>query len=221
MEGTQLVEFAPPELVPDYLALFGSAGRDVLDPVLTFGGDDASRTDVTAAAGGVMVLAMPTSRTFTFDYPADLESVAALLHDPDFLRKRCEAAGDRNVEINIQAIQDGVHMTVARERTMELPAIVKSIVSPTNRAVETTTWRRHDGAWQADYSLEVAGLPGKVSGHSELRSSPSGTHYTSTFEVTAKWPLIAKRIETAIADGFTEQLAINAERNAEALKGET
>lgn len=162
---------------------------------------------------------MPTSRTFTYDYPADPESVAALLHDPEFLRKRCEAAGDKNVEIHVEAIQDGVHMTVARERTMELPAIVRTIVSPTNRAVETTTWKRQGDSWRADYSLEVAGLPGKVCGQSTLAPTAAGTHYTSTFEVTAKWPLIAKKIEAAIADGFTEQLAINAARNAEALKG--
>jgi hypothetical protein len=176
---------------------------------------------VTVARSDDMVRAMPTSRTFTFDYLAAPDSVAALLHDPDFLRKRCEAAGDRNVEIHVEALADGVHMTVARERTMELPAIVRSVVSPTNRAVETTTWRRRDDAWHAEYSLEVSGLPGKVSGHSELRPTAGGTHYTSTFEVTAKWPLIAKRIEGAIADGFTEQLAINAERNAEALKSST
>jgi hypothetical protein len=161
---------------------------------------------------------MPTSRTFTFDYPADPESVAALLVDPAFLRRRCEAAGDKNVEIHVEARADGVHMTVARERTMDLPAIVRGIVKPTNRAVETTTWRRQGDSWRAEYSLEVAGLPGKVSGQSTLSPSASGTHYSSTFEVTAKWPLVAKRIESAIADGFTEQLAINAERNAEALK---
>jgi hypothetical protein len=163
-------------------------------------------------------MSMSTKRTFSFHYECSPEHVAALLRDPEFLRRRCEAAGDRNVTIELTAVQDGVHMTVARERTIVLPALVASFVSPTNRAVETTTWRRDGDRWQADYSLEVDGLPGKVSGHSTLTATESGTHYESTFEVSARFPLIARKLEGLIADGFTEQLAINAERNAEALK---
>jgi hypothetical protein len=161
---------------------------------------------------------MPTKRTFSFDYNCSVETVAALLHDANFLRSRCEAAGDQNVDIQIEKTPDGVSMVVSRERTIDLPAFVRGLVPPRNRATERTTWRRVEDSWQADYSVEVAGLPGKVRGRSLLTETGSGTHYESTFEVSAGLPLIGRRIEGLVADGFVEQLAINAERNAKALE---
>jgi hypothetical protein len=34
LEGNQLIELTTPELLPDYIALYGSSGRDSLDPLL-------------------------------------------------------------------------------------------------------------------------------------------------------------------------------------------
>lgn len=160
---------------------------------------------------------MPTTGTFEYDYDFDVESVAELLLDADFLRMRCEAAGDKNIEIDRRETSDGIHLTIARSRTLDLPKIVQGLVSSTNRAVENTVWRRSGERWVADYSVEVAGLPGKVSGRTTLIPTSNGCHYESSFQVSAKVPLFARKVESAIADGFVEQLTNMAQRNASAL----
>ena len=160
---------------------------------------------------------MTTSGTFSYEYSSDVDSVFSLLKDPEFLRRRGEAAGDKNVDIKIEETTDGLHLTIARDRTIEVPAIVKAVVQPTNRAVESTTWRPVAGGYEAEYELEVQGFPGKVKGRSTLRPVAGGCEYESKFEVTAKVPLIGRKIESLLAEGMVEQLQINAQRNAAEL----
>ena len=57
----------------------------------------------------------------------------------------------------------------------------------------------------------------KAKGRSTLSPDGHGCKYVSTFEITARIPLIGGRIEATAADGFEEQLRLNAERNAQAL----
>lgn len=161
---------------------------------------------------------MPTSGRFEFDYDHDPDSIVDLLRDPEFLRTRSESSGDFNVEIEVAEKADGIHLTIHRDRTIELPSIVKGFVSPTNRAVENTHWHKAGEHWVADYSVEVNGLPGKVSGRTTLLPTANGCHYVTSFEAVARVPLVARKIESMMIDGFLGQLSVNSERNRDALR---
>jgi hypothetical protein len=157
---------------------------------------------------------MPTPRRITYQYPAEPDAVAALLHDELFLRQRAEAAGETNIEVTVEAVTDGFRVVVARDKQVELPAFARRMFKPQNRIVDDTTWLRRDGQWTAEYQVIVAGVPGEVRGRSTLVKSAVGTHYESAFEVTARIPLVGAKLEGIVADRVEENFRANAERNA-------
>jgi Protein of unknown function (DUF2505) len=157
---------------------------------------------------------MPTPRRITYQYPAEPDAVAALLHDATFLRQRAEAAGETNIEVTVQEVADGFRVVVARDKQVELPAFAKKMFKPQNRIVDDTTWVRRDGKWTAEYQVIVAGVPGEVRGRSTLAKSATGTEYESAFEVTARIPIVGAKLEGIVADRVEETFRANAERNA-------
>jgi hypothetical protein len=161
---------------------------------------------------------MATTRNVTFDYPDALTDLAALLQDPIYLRYRSESAGERNVDVRVEPEAGGVRITVSREKDVDVPAFARMLVGSKNRAIESTLWRSEGDNFSAEYSIEVPGLPVKTEGRSSFAPSASGCRYTSTFQVTARIPLIGGKIEALVGDGLVQQMLANAERNAEALK---
>ncbi len=163
---------------------------------------------------------MATFRTVTFEYPEPPDEVMALLRDPAYLRHRSETAGERNIDVRVEPEDDGVRITVSREKDLDVPDFVPAFAKATlgsSRAVESTLWRADGSRWVAEYTIEASGIPVKAKGRSMLVPSPGACQYVSTFEITARVPLIGGRIEAAAADGFEEQLRLNAKRNAQAL----
>lgn len=161
---------------------------------------------------------MTTSRTVTFDYAVSPAEVAALLQDPVYLRYRSEQAGERNIDVKVEPGPNGTRVTVSREKQVDVPAFARIAVGSANRATESTLWRQSGDTWHAEYTIEVSGLPVKAAGRSTLSPSATGCHYSSTFESTARIPLIGGRIEALFAEGLVEQLNENANRNDAALK---
>jgi hypothetical protein len=161
---------------------------------------------------------MPTPRKITYEYPADPDTVAALLRDPEFLKKRAEAAGEKNIEVKIEELPDGLRVVVARDKDVELPSFAKRMFNPQNRIIDDTKWQRRDGQWVAEYEVVVAGIPGEVRGKSTLTPTAQGCSYESAFEVTARIPIVGGKLEGFVADKVEETFRSNAERNAEHLK---
>jgi hypothetical protein len=160
---------------------------------------------------------MPTPRTITYDYASNPEEVFALLRDPEFLRRRCEASGESNVDIRIDETADGVRVVTARDKAVDLPGFAKRMFSPSNRIIEDTTWRRQGDRFVAEYAIEIAGIPGEVRGKSTLMPSAEGCRYESRFEVTARIPMVGGKLEGFVAERIEEQLRNNAARNAAQL----
>lgn len=160
---------------------------------------------------------MATKRTVTFEYQEPASEVGALLQDPVFLRYRSEAAGERNIDVKVVSENGGTRVTVAREKTIDVPAFARAVIGNTSRAVESTLWRAQGEGWIAEYTIEAPGLPVKTHGKSTIVPSARGATYTSTFEISARIPLIGGRIEALVADGLEEQMMANVERNVQAL----
>jgi hypothetical protein len=163
---------------------------------------------------------MSTVRTVTFDYSESPAQVAALLTDPAYLRQRSESNGERNIEIRLEKSEAGTRVIMARDRPLhiKIPAFAKAAVENASRAIENTLWHAEGDRWVADYTIDVPGMPIGVRGQSVLAPTAVGCKYTSTFEVTARIPLFASKVESMVADGFVEQLMLNTQRNADALK---
>src|SRR4051794_15715253 len=101
---------------------------------------------------------MSTERTVTFDYSETPAEVAALLQDPVYLRHRSESAGETNIDVKVVSEQDGVRVTVGREKHVDVPAFARVAVGSSRRAVESTLWRQVGDRFTAEYTIEVGGL---------------------------------------------------------------
>lgn len=162
---------------------------------------------------------MTTPRKISHEYASAPEQVAALLRDPDFLKRRCEAAGEKNIEVKVEELPDGLRVVVARDKEVDLPGFAKRMFNANNRIVDDTRWRREGEQWVAEYEVAVAGVPGEVTGRSILAPSPQGCRYESSFQVTSRIPLVGGKLEGWFADKLEETFRANAQRNEEQLKG--
>lgn len=160
---------------------------------------------------------MPTPRSFRYEYQKDVEDVAALLRNPEFLRWRCEAAGEKNVDVKVEEAEAGLKVTVSREREVALPGFAKRMFGSVNRIVDETVWRRENGRWVGEYHINIPGIPGEIRGKTSLIPSGQGCAFESAFEVTSNVPMFASKLESFVADKVEETLRANAERNAQYL----
>jgi hypothetical protein len=160
---------------------------------------------------------MATERTFTYRYEHGADAVAGLLREPSYLKARCEAAGERNVEVRVQPEGEAVRVVVARDRTTALPAFAKKLYRGENRVVDDTLWRRVGDRWVGEYTITIGGAPAAIRGRSELAPNGAGCTYESRFEVSSTVPLLAGKLEAFVAESVASGLYAGAQRNAEHL----
>lgn len=144
----------------------------------------------------------------TIDYPADPETVAAMLADETFVQRKLDAshALDGSMEIH----HEGTAFTVTTRRKMptdQVPARFRSLVGESLdvRLVEAWQGPGPDGARRGTLSLDIAGVPVRVTGSLGLSPTAQGTSQSFAGEVTASVPLFGRPIEKA-AVGAVEQV---------------
>lgn len=143
---------------------------------------------------------------FRFEYPHDVDTVFRLITDPDVLTKRCEALGERDVKAEATE-DDGVTKTrVAREVEQALPGFAKKLFKPTNVVVEREEWRSAGDRRVGKGSLKIAGTGASIDSTISLSPSGAGAVYEIDFQVTAKAPLIRKKLEAFIGETALESL---------------
>ena len=165
-----------------------------------------------------MVRAMPTPRRVACDYSSQPAAVLELLSNPDFLRTRCEDAGEDNVEVTVTPIGDGLRVVIARDKQVRLPSFARRLFQAKNRVVDSVTWRQVGQQWVGEYAIEIGGLPGHIQGSSTLVPLQAGCRHESSFEVTASVPLFASKLETFVADLVEKSFREYAHQNAQRLK---
>jgi hypothetical protein len=162
---------------------------------------------------------MALSRTVVFEHQSSVDAVFALLSDASYLEQRCRMDGDRNISVRVHRDDTGVHQEIARDRTIPLPAFVRGLLKPTNYTTEIIHWQRTITGFEASYEVTAKTMPGTLRGSLELAYTPTGARYTAAFEVVARVPLVARKLEALMTDGFADYLQLNAERDDAALRG--
>ena len=145
-------------------------------------------------------------------YDAAVDDVFALFTDPEVVRARYEAAGDRDIEILECGPQGGPNGEVfvirtARTVDVDLPGFARKVLKPTNTMIQTDTWsaRDLDGARDAYFEIEVKGSPVKVSGEARIEPAVGGgTRHTVEGKLDVKVPIVGGKI-ASWAEGPSQQ----------------
>lgn len=144
--------------------------------------------------------------SFRFEHARDADTVFELITDRDELTKRCEALGERNVQVEVNE-SDGVTKTqIVREVERELPGFAKKLFKPKNTLVEREEWRKADGKYEAKGQLKIVGTGATLDSTIILSPSGAGSVYEIDIQVTAKVPLIRRKLEAFIGDTALESL---------------
>jgi len=147
---------------------------------------------------------------FTGDenYDAAVDDVFALFLDPDVVRARYEAAGDRDIEILECGPQgDGFVIRTSRTVDLDIPSFARKVLKPTNTMIQTDTWsaRDLDGARDGDFDIDVKGAPVHVSGQMRIEpTADGGTHHEVRGKLDVKIPLIGGKV-ASWAEGPSQQ----------------
>lgn len=136
----------------------------------------------------------------TIDYPADVETVAAMLGDEAFVEEKIRAS--RAVDASQQIVRDGQAFTVTTRRVMPVELVPARFRSFAGKGVEVRmveAWQAPgpDGARRGTLSVDLAGLPVRVTGSMALTPSGAGCVQTYAGEVKASVPIVGGPIERA------------------------
>ena len=155
---------------------------------------------------------------FRFEHAGDVDAVFRLMTDPDALTARCEALGERDVKAEVSTEGDVIKTRVAREVEQELPGFAKRLFKPTNVLVEREEWRSDGDRRVGKGHLKIAGTGATIDSTITLSPTGSGSVYEMDFQVTAKAPLIRKKLEAFIGDTALESLRRQHEHYARVLR---
>jgi len=140
----------------------------------------------------------------TINYTQDIDTVYRFVTDPESIKNRCEASGERNVRIEVEEAGGTKVITSTREIDSDLPGFAKRLFKPTNTIIERREWRDAGDKKTCKSHIDVVGTPGKIDSNVTISPSGSGCTYDIEFEVTAKVPLIRKKLEEFIAKTTAE-----------------
>jgi hypothetical protein len=132
-------------------------------------------------------------------YDVPVETVAALFVDPDVVRARYEAAGDRDLEI-LDCGADGDDLVIHTRRTVDvegLPGFATKVIKPTNTMEQVDCWDAPDadGARNGTFTIDVKGAPIKVTGTMRIEpTADGGTRHTVNGKFDVKVPLVGGKI---------------------------
>ncbi len=156
---------------------------------------------------------------FQHEYSQDVDTVFELITSPDELIRRCEALGERNVKVEVSEGGGVTKTQIAREVEQELPGFAKKLFKPTNTLVEREKWRSVDGRYEGEGQLKIVGTGATIDSTIQLSPSGAGCVYEMDFRVTAKAPLIRRKLESFIGetalDSLRDQHAYYARKLAE------
>jgi len=151
----------------------------------------------------------------THHFDADVETVYALMSDPDFCMRKYADAGATDIQIDSDRRDDGPKLVSRRKVTVDLPGFAKRVMQPTNTVVQTDEWSAATRSCR--YSVEVQGVPSRIDGTVTLTEEGGGTRQEVQAEVKVSIPLLGGKLEKFAVDNGVKALDHEAEFTAKEL----
>lgn len=157
---------------------------------------------------------MSTTMRVTHQLAGDVETVFALVTDPDFLERKFTAGGAKDVTVTAEPTPDGgTRLLINRRVTLDLPGFAAKFVQPTNMFVQTEDWgpAGADGRRVCTYEVEVQGVPSHISGTVTLSPDGGQTRQDIEAQMKVSIPLVGGRLEKVAVENGTKLLQSEAD----------
>ena len=134
----------------------------------------------------------------TYDAPA--ERVSAMLADPSFRERVCEATGSTRYDVRIDGDRTGTGPKEVVidfwQPTAGVPSFAKKLVGDSTNIVQRETWT---SATHGDVTVTIPGKPGEMEGTAVLAERDGTTTETVSMEIRVRIPLVSGKLENLIA----------------------
>ncbi|PFG40758.1 uncharacterized protein DUF2505 [Georgenia soli] len=149
--------------------------------------------------------------TATTAYPADVETVAAMLSTREFVERKMTEAGA--LSTTCEVVRDGAAFTVttrAELPTASVPTALRSLVGDSLEVRLVEAWQAPaaDGSRTATMSVDIQGVPARISGTQRLAPTMAGCEQTYDGDVSASVPLFGEPIEKAAVGTVDQVVAV-------------
>ena len=151
--------------------------------------------------------------SLTIDYEDNIDTVYRFVTDPDVIRRRSEAMGEKSIKIQVDEAGGTTTITATREIERDLPGFARKLFSSTNTIIERREWRDAGDRKTCKSHIDVKGTPAKIDFNISISPNGTGCTYDIEFEVSAKVPLIRKKLEEFIAKSTIEGIRDEHEYN--------
>lgn len=147
-----------------------------------------------------MMTAMKIRHVLRYDAPP--AEVYAMVTDPAFRERVCEALGVVRQDVSVRPTAVGCDVRIdMAQRTEGIPGFARKVVGEETRVVQSESWRAAAGA---DLQVEIPGKPGHIRGRITLAGNGAGTVESFEGEATIHIPLIGRKLEGLIEGLFIE-----------------
>jgi hypothetical protein len=141
---------------------------------------------------------MSTRFSHDLTYEAPQDAVDAMLMDPAFRERVCDAQGAIRKSVSITEKSDGVRVVVDQVQTAEgIPGFARKFVGDEINLVQAETWT---DAENAEVEVVIPGKPGEMTGTIHLAESGGVTTERLEMTIQVNIPLVGGKIEKLIAD---------------------
>src|SRR5689334_14437797 len=144
------------------------------------------------------MMAAMTKFSHTMSYDAAPADVLAMLADPAFREKVCQAMHSTRQDVSIKGSGSGMKVVVDQTQPAKgIPSFAKKFVGDEIQIVQREAWTSEDGA---DLTVEIPGKPGEIKGSIGLAAKGSGTAETVEGDIKVRIPMLGGKLEGLIRD---------------------
>lgn len=157
--------------------------------------------------------------TKSYDYPADVEQVFALISSKEFREECCEYQGSPEYSVDISDDNGTTVIRIERKERNELPDFVKKLTGEFVKVIQVEKWAPADGSGvrKAQVFVDIVGQPAQMKGTSTLREVNGTSVMDLEGDVKVAIPLIGRKIEPEIVKAITASLDKDVELGATKL----
>lgn len=158
----------------------------------------------------------------TFNYPAGVEKVFALISDDAFRTKTAEDSKARDVSTTVE--QDGGDTVITLVRTQpatssKVPDFVKKLIGDTVTIKQVEQWAAPsaEGSRTATVTMKVVGKPAGFKGKATLKADGKATEFVVSGDVKVDVPFVGKKVEPLVAKAIEASLRYDVKAGVERL----
>jgi len=145
----------------------------------------------------------------THKYKQDVETVYALLTNPDFVATKYDAIGSRNIEI-VQYGEDAdgdFIMESLREIHSALPDFARKFLGEWNSVRQTEIWEADGDGYLCSFTVDAEDAPVKIAGTQVLSPVASGCVNEVNLNVTCSIPLLGGKLAKVVGGDADSNMA--------------